>query len=181
MIVKLSEVRLAFPQLFEARAVNGEGTPAFSASLIFAKDGINVKSLNDAFAEVALEKWGAKGQTILAQLRAGDKVCMHDGDAKTNYDGFEGNYFVSARNKVKPLVMDRDKTALQPADGRPYAGCYVNASVEIWAQDNKFGKRINATLRGVQFLKDGEAFAGGQPADEDEFDSIEGAEDGGLV
>ena len=49
---------------------------------------------------------------------------------------------------------------------------YVNGSIELWCQDNAYGKRINATLRGVQFLKDGEAFAGGGSASADEFDDL---------
>jgi hypothetical protein len=73
-------------------------------------------------------------------------------------------------------VIDRDKTPLTSADGRPYAGCFVNASVELWAQDNNFGKRINASLRGVQFFKDGDAFSGGGAASDDEFDSVEDAD-----
>ena len=32
MKLKLNNVRLAFPVLFEAKTVNGEGKPAFSAS-----------------------------------------------------------------------------------------------------------------------------------------------------
>jgi hypothetical protein len=48
----------------------------------------------------------------------------------------------------------------------------VNASIELWCQDNNYGKRINASLRGVQFLKDGEAFAGGGVANADEFDDL---------
>ena len=34
MKVKLNNVRLSFAQLFEAKTVNGEGKPAFSASFI---------------------------------------------------------------------------------------------------------------------------------------------------
>jgi hypothetical protein len=79
---------------------------------------------------------------------------------------------VSSRNKVRPLVLDRDKSPLTQSDGRPYAGCYVNGSIELWCQDNAYGKRINATLRGVQFYKDGEAFAGGGSATADEFDDL---------
>jgi hypothetical protein len=80
--------------------------------------------------------------------------------------------YVSASNKVAPLVVDKDKSPLSEASGRPYAGCYVNASLDIWAQDNSYGKRVNATLRGVQFFRDGDAFAGGAPASEDEFDDL---------
>ena len=81
--------------------------------------------------------------------------------------------FISARSKSRPTVVDRDKTPLTEQDGRPYGGCFVNAIVELWAQDNQFGKRINATLAGVQFLKDGDAFGGSRPADPDEFEAVD--------
>ena len=38
MKIRLNNVRLAFPALFEAKTVNGEGDPAFSASFILASD-----------------------------------------------------------------------------------------------------------------------------------------------
>ena len=47
--------------------------------------------------------------------------------------------------------------------------------------DNQYGKRINATLRGVQFVSDGEPFAGGQPADADEFDILEDSDHSGTA
>jgi hypothetical protein len=68
-------------------------------------------------------------------------------------------------------VLDRDKTPLVQADGRPYSGCYVNASVEFYAYDNN-GKGIAATLKGVQFFKDGDAFTGGGVASPDDFDDL---------
>jgi len=41
--------------------------------------------------------------------------------------------------------------------------------VDIWPQDNKWGQRVNCTLRGVMFANDGENFGGGTPASADEF------------
>jgi len=176
MKLKLNNVRLAFPTLFEAKTVNGEGKPAFSASFLINPSDPQVKALNQAIEQVAKEKWGAKADVILKQMRAQDKTALHDGDLKANYDGFPGNLYVSARSATRPLVIDADKTPLAEADGKPYAGCYVNASIELWAQDNNYGKRVNASLRGVQFFRDGDAFAGGGVASEDEFDDIsEGA------
>lgn len=172
MKLKLENVRLAFPTLFEAKTVNGEGKPAFSASFLIAPDDPQVKALEAAIEQVAKEKWGAKADAILKQMRAQDKVALHDGDLKSNYDGFPGNLYVSARSATRPLVIDKDKSPLTEQDGKPYAGCYVNASIELWPQDNNYGKRVNASLRGVQFLRDGDAFAGGAPADESEFDDI---------
>lgn len=182
MKLKLENVRLAFPTLFEAKTVNGEGKPAFSASLLLDPADPQVKTINQAIEAVAKEKWGAKADAILKQMRAQDKVALHDGDLKSNYDGFPGNLYVSARSYTRPLVIDKDKSPLAEQDGKPYAGCYVNASIELWTQDNNYGKRVNASLRGIQFLKDGDAFAGGGAASEDEFEEItEGATAGDLV
>lgn len=172
MKLKLSNVRLAFPTLWEAKTVNGEGKPAFSATFLLDPADPQVKVINKAIDQVGAEKWGAKAAAILAAARKADKVCLHDGDLKATYDGFAGNLYVSARNPVRPLVLGADKTPLAEADGKPYAGCYVNVSLELWAQDNNYGKRVNATLLGVQFFRDGDAFAGGGVASEDDFDDV---------
>lgn len=182
MKIKLENVRLAFPVLFKAKTVNGEGEPAFSASFLMATNHPAVKKLQDAFEHIGKEKWGAKWPTVKKEIESKDRTALHDGDTKGDYAGFPGNLFVSARNKTRPRVIDRDKSPLTAQDGRPYAGCYVHASIELWAQDNAYGKRINASLRGVQFLKDGDAFEGGGVASDDEFDDIaEGATADDLV
>lgn len=174
MKLKLENVRLAFPQLFEAKAVNGEGEPAFSAAFILTPNHPSLKAVQDAIEAVGKDKWGVKWPQVKKDIEGKDRSPLHNGDTKADYDGYAGNLFISSRNKVRPLVIDRDKSPLTAADGRPYAGCFVNANIELWAQDNKYGKRINASLRGVQFFKDGEAFSGGSAADEDEFDSVDG-------
>lgn len=182
MRIKLDNVRLAFPAIFEAKTVNGEGEPAFSASFLIPKDHPAVEQLKAAMEAIGKEKWAAKWPAVKKELEGKDRTALHDGDMKAAYAGFEGNLYVSARNKTRPLVIDKDRAPLSAADGKPYAGCYVNASVELWAQDNNYGKRINATLRGVQFVRDGDAFAGGTPADVDEFDDIaEGSEAADLL
>jgi hypothetical protein len=179
MKIALSNVRLAFPQLFEAKAFQGS-EPAFAASFIMPPNHPAVKQIHAAIDEIGQNKWGGKWPAIKKELTAKDKLPIHDGDTKANYSGFEGNLFVSSRNKVRPLVLDRDKTPLTQSDGKPYAGAFVNASIELWCQDNEYGKRINATLRGVQFYKDGEAFAGGGSASDDEFEDL-GTEEDALV
>lgn len=182
MKVKLKNVRLAFPALFEAKTVNGEGKPAFSAALLLDPADPQVKVINAAIEQVAKDKWGAKSDAILVGLRKTDKLALHDGDTKAQYDGFPGNLYISSRSATRPLVIDADKSPLIEADGKPYAGCYVNASIELWAQDNNYGKRVNASLGGVQFFQDGDAFAGGGAASEDEFDDVtSGADADSLV
>lgn len=101
---------------------------------------------------------------------------FRDGDEKSDYDGYEGSMYISANNKARPLVIDRDRTPLTAQDGRPYSGCYVDASIEIFAYDNQ-GKGISASLCGIQFRKDGDAFAGGGVASVDDFDDISAGAD----
>lgn len=170
--ITLKNVRLAFPALFEPKAVNAGDKPSFSAALLLPPNHPQVAAIKAAIKEAAESKWGPKAAAHLKALEAANKTALHDGNAKTEYAGFEGNLFVSARNPARPTVIDRDKSPLTQSDGKPYAGCYVNVVLEFWAQDNSYGKRVNATLMGVQFLKDGEAFAGGGVASEDDFEDL---------
>lgn len=172
MKVKLQNVRLAFPKLFKSEQVNGEGDPQFSATFILPKNHPNVKDIENAILQVAKEKWADKADAILKKVKAELKTCLKDGDLKADLEGFAGNYFLSASNKTRPYVINRDKTQLTPDDGVMYAGCYVYAVIDIWAMDNKFGKRICASLSGVQFYKDGDAFTGGGIASDDDFDDL---------
>lgn len=171
----LLDVRLTFPQLFDAKVVNGQGEPKFSGTALFGKDHPQLAAIKAAITEAATVKWGAKAGDTLKQLQASDKICLHDGDAKSDYDGYAGNFFLNASNKIRPTVIGSGpdgRGVLVAADGKPYSGCYVNMIVDFWAQDNQFGKRVNASLMGVQFLKDGVRLAGGGVASADDFAPI---------
>jgi len=174
----LKNVRLSFPSLFVATSFSPDQEKKYSATLIVEKDTPEHKNLLAEIERVATEKWGPKAAGILSQLAAQSKVCMRDGAEKGDMDGFgEGVVFFNATTKSRPGVYDRDQSPLTADDGRPYAGCYVNAMVEIWCQDNQFGRRVNATLRGVQFAADGEPFGGGgAPAKADDFPMLEESE-----
>lgn len=183
MKLKLNNVRLAFPAIFTAKAVatkatqkeadNDESNPLrFSACGLMTPNHSSLIDINNTLSVVANEKWGVKGPATLALLRKTLKICLHEGDEKPDYEGFPGNWFISASNKVRPRIVDTNGAPLEESDGRPYAGCYVNMVVDIWAQDNKFGKRINATLMGIQFLRDGDALGVSNVASIDDFEDL---------
>jgi hypothetical protein len=181
MKVKLTNVRLAFANLFEAKSVNGEGDPRYSTACIIDPKSVNVKACRDAVKAVATEKWKDKAEAVLKKLKEEKRVAFQespranaDGEV---YQGFEGMFSLNAGNKARPLVIDRDKTPLTAADGKPYSGCYADVSVEFWAQDNAYGRRVNATLRGVQFRADGDSFGGGAPASSEDFEDLSAATD----
>lgn len=185
-IIKLHGPRLSFPQLWEGKQVNGEGEFAYSANFLIPDGSPMIKIADAAIMEAAKEKWKDKAASIVEQLRATDKLCLHKGSTKPDYDGYPGNYFVSSRRLVKdgrPTVMAANgKTPLAQADGKPYSGCYVVAFLEVWAQNNSFGKRVNATLLGVQFLADGDAFSSGAPPAKPEmFEDLSAGADAGDI
>lgn len=174
MKVKLKKVRLSFPSLFIPKAIAGGDGMRYSAAFAIEPESENHKTLAEAIHKAASEKWGAKAAAILKDLKGKGRVGYREEPLANSegeiYDGFEGMHALNASNKIRPLVIDRDLSPLAEDDGRPYAGCYVNVSLDCWAQDNQYGKRINFTLSGVQFAADGEAFGGGRPASPGDFE-----------
>lgn len=168
-VVKLDNVRLSFPSLFrEKKFAPTDAKGSYSATFLLDKKA-NAKAIADTKRVIdALVKETFKGKHPGAQ-----RVCLRDGSEKADTPGYgDGVMFVSARTDKRPPVVNRDMSPLTEDDGRPYAGCYVNATVEIWAQDNLYGRRINAKLRGVQFVKDGEEFGAGHVDANREFTAL---------
>lgn len=162
--IQLKNVRLSFPSLFSQATFNGE-KGKFEATFLLDKDSQSdqIEAL-EAAIEAAIKEAKIKVPS--------DKRCLKDGD-DADYDGYEGQMSFKASTKKRPTVIDRDKTPLVEDDGKPYAGCYVNAIVDIWVQNNNYGKRVNANLYGVQFVKDGEAFGMGDVDVTDDFDEMD--------
>jgi hypothetical protein len=173
----IPEARLAFPDLFTARSVDG-GPLTFGSTFIIPPDSPALATIAAEEERVAKEKWGAKAPQILAMIRANNRGAVKPGVLKAKFDGFDGNYFVSANSRTRPTVVNRRGQPIGAEDGVIYAGCYVLGHVTLWAQDNKFGQRVNAEVTGVQFLKDGDAFSGGaQPSSVEEFGDLGAGED----
>lgn len=189
MQLKLKSVRLSYPALFEPKAGPEGGDPKYSASLLMDKDNNTpeIATMRGAILAVAKAQWGEDkvkwndtGTGLKLLLSTGKvalvKVCLRDGEEKGGTAGYENVMFFSASSKLPvPMVDKNPAIALTAATGKPYAGCYVNASVRLWAQDNNFGKRVNAQLQAIQFAGDGESFGDGPVNPETVFENEEGA------
>lgn len=172
----LKGVRLSFPDLFEATQVQGQGSFAYRATLLVEAGDAQKAMVDKLIKEMATEEWKAKADKILPDILVDKKACCWiDGDRR-DYDGYSGNWALSVsrkQDKGRPTIVDRDRSPLAEKDGKPYAGCYVNAKLQLWTQDNQHGKGIRCELLGIQFAKDGDAFAGGtKAADADEFEDL---------
>lgn len=164
--ITLKGVRLSFPDIFAPKAIEG-GKPRYSANLLIPKgDKEQLGAVNKILKRIIDEEYAGKSLP-------GEKMPIHDGDEK-EYDGYAGNYYISAANPKRPTVVDRNKSPLTAEDGKPYAGCYVNAVIRFYPLNGKsekkpngYGKRLCASLEVIQFVKDGEPF-GASKVDLDE-------------
>ena len=164
--VKLENVRLSFPHLFEPHSFDGDKAKGkYQATFLLPKESDGAELMKRGVKEVI--RMAFKGKSPGAE-----RVCLKDGATK-DFDGYDDSIVFVPANSVKAVpVVDRDLTPLSATDGKPYAGCYVNASIRLWAQDNKYGKRVNAQLRAVQFCGDGEPFGAGGANVAEEFSDI---------
>lgn len=187
----LKNVRLAFPELFEPKSFAGEeeGTKRYSANFLVEPGSENDKLIRKTISDAVKEKFPdpKKAEQFLKSVQGNSgKFCFNDGDAKS-YDGYEGMWYVSAnRNEDQgaPSVVSgrKDESGklipLTKASGKPYAGCYVNGKIDIWVQTGKYNG-VRASLQAVQFVADGDAFAGA-PASADGFDELDSDDDTGF-
>ena len=142
----------------------------YRIALILHAEHPQLAEVRKAIAGEMEAKFGAKWQAVLKAAEAGQKSCLRDGNTKDG-EGFEDNWFISANSETRPTVFDRNRAPVTADDGIVYSGCYVNASIDIYAFNN-VAKGNSAGLRGVQFLRKGDAFGAGAPADESEFDEL---------
>lgn len=186
--VKLLNVRGSFLHVFEAQEQkNDDGTTrkTFNANFLIPKDAPETKRnlavMKKASAAAKKAQWGdnpEKWPSIPSH-----KVCLRDGDNPDHVDSakrpeYKGHYFVSCNSpedrppQVLTNRMDDDGDwipAQRGQKGAPYSGCWNNAVLRVWAQDNKHGKRINAALDIVQFRRDDEAFSGSAPVNAKDY------------
>ena len=181
MQLMLKNKRLAFAALATPQAI-GDGEPAYGGRLIISPNDPDVKVIDDAIVAVAKDKWKDKADDILSVLREDKKICFLKAPYRSSktgkvYDGFEDTFSLGMRNpKARPTAIDKygkEITDKSDIERILYSGTYVHAKVEIWAQDNSFGRRINCSVLGVMFADDGQSFGGGSaPASADEFASM---------
>ena len=163
---KLKDVRLSFPSLFRKAVFQGESTK-FEATFLLDKE--KHKAVID---EIKAEINRICREDLKSKIPS-DKICLKDGD-DFEYDGYAGHYSIKATNNTKPTVVNRDRSPITEDDNVIYAGCRVNAMIELWAQNNGYGKRINCNLKGVQFFADDKPFGdGSKVAAASDFDAFE--------
>lgn len=172
-VIYLSNVRLSFPALIEAKVSTPGADPKFGADLLMKPDDTQFAKFMLEVGKVATEKWKDFATNVLSVMQNDRKLrCYGSGDEKIDkktykpYKGYEGMSYitVSANADRPPKIMRPDGTVAdntmerQELSRKLYGGCFVNAAVRPWPQDNQFGRAVRCELVAVQFAADGEQF-----------------------
>lgn len=160
--------RLSFPHVFR-RQEGDMGAGKYAATLLFPKD-TDLSALKAAAAACIKVKWGDKKPSNL-------RSPFRDGDEK-ELDGYAGCIYIRATSKTKPGVVDAN---VQPIldEEELYPGCYVRASLSVYAYDQSGNKGVSFGLLNLQKVKDGDSFSSTSKA-EDDFSPLESAKSSGA-
>lgn len=112
--IKLTNVRLSFPNLFAPQIQEGEKIDpntgenvkdiSYNCVLLLdkEKDAAQIKAVTDAMVQAREARWPGMNKKIPAERR-----CMRDGEPEIDgsreplYDGYSGCMYISAKRKVK--------------------------------------------------------------------------------
>jgi hypothetical protein len=184
-LIKIEKVRLSFPRLDKPKQSDDGGVPKYEATGMLSKKTHKeaMELVRDEINKVCQgKKWWKDGKRTIPA----DKIFLKDGDAEGARPEYAGHWTVVAREleSKPPILRNLDgRTNIERADAARvlYAGCYINLVLNPWPQDNKFGKRVNANLRMVQFAARGEPLATGGMGEEDADDILDAADDDGVT
>lgn len=181
-MIMLKNVRLSFPSLFKATSFQDQGEPKYSATFLIEKGSEAHKAVEAEIKKVASAAWGEKAKGIVERQNASQRKLLKDGDTVDGEtqegerkNGYANHMAIKASSKTAPAVVGRQRQPITEESGIIYGGCMVNAQIDIWAQDNQFGKFLNCKLLAVQYWAEGEAFGTSSRADVNAFDSADGA------
>src|SRR3990167_5592825 len=174
--IYLTNVRLSFPAIATPKAFEAGGKEIFGADFIMPSDHPGFAAFMKSVNETAAEKWKELTPQVMAMINADRKLRSYSQGAerisKTTMkvlDGYEGMVAITAKKDRRPQLINADGSPVDPENTmqvqtvarKLYGGCYVNAVVKPWAQDNKYGKGMRCDFVAIQFLRDGDAFGEG--------------------
>lgn len=173
--VKVTNCRVIWPDLFQPRKIdptNNEEVPKYALTLLLDKNTAegkaNISRVREGIKAVAAAAWPSDPKALKA-----DKQPMRDGDNEDMNETYRGYIVVRSSSRRAPIVVDRNRSQLNPSHGRPAGGDYCNVVLGMYSSDHKMGKFVSAGLEAVQFVAAGEPLGGRSAVDPNEcFDDL---------
>lgn len=170
----IKNCRFSYLNCFEPFRDRTTGKESWGGHAILTPDHPQLPEIVATLKKVAQGFWGDSWESVWAEMKAKNKICLKPGAAKGNLDGYKNNYFISANKKTRYSVIETRNgvnVQLTAADGRPRSGDYGNMKVAFYAMKHPTGgNMINADLQGIQYVRKGVPLGGGgRVATVDEF------------
>jgi len=175
-IILISNARLSFPHIAEPQTqtdkVTGTTRTTYNCDLILEPNSKGYQEFMAQFANLAQIKWKENAQGAMQQIHANRKQrCYGAGEEKVDSktfqvrSGYANKVYISASNSQMPQIIGADgkatdnTMAAQALARKMYGGCFVNAAIKPWLQQNATaGIGVRCELVAVQFCADGEPF-----------------------
>ena len=173
-IVKI-KCRLQAPHLYEAHE-DQYGNTKYSA-ILRLYDESEWKKVEAAKLAAVQNKYGTgqKAQQMAAQWNRDDRTKV----LRTPDDTSEYRFMKATRRPQDgmPKLVGRDpKHNVAQSEGLFVSGAHVIALVQLWTYE-RAGGGFGATLLGLQWVKEGEPFAGVSIAKSEDFDDLSAEDD----
>ena len=179
--IYIKDVRCSYPHLDKPWSMDPTSEPKYSVMGLIPKTADyreSVDALNTYLRKLLTDN---KRQPLPQ-----NRMFLRDGD-ETGKAEMAGHWTVSASEKDPPILRGR---YLDRATGKPeiippsdaakvfYGGCWISIFCEAWYQNHQVGgRRMNANLRAVQFLRNDTPFGRGRITDEEVDDVFEAVPD----
>ena len=190
--IKIENVRFSYPHLDKPYAgKNNDGSQAGKPK--FGIVGMLPKKTHAAAKELVVEAMNEllaanKDGKGVAPTVSSDKKFIRNGDDHEKAETYAGHWIVSAREERQPSVRDKQAQLVTEPSAIAklvYGGAWGHIMIRPWYQDGQkvgagYGKRVNAGLVGVQFIRDDKPFGEGRVDDSDAWAAEEGSNSDGM-
>lgn len=157
MAVTTGKVRASYVHIFTPRVPDNGGGAKYSVTLLIPKN--DTTTLNALYADIERAKQEGAQRAFNGSVPPQCKIPIYDGDGyRPSGEAFgeecKGCMVMTASAKDKPVIVGLDmQEILNPAD--VYPGCYIRASVNMFAYNSNGNKGIGCGLNAVQKIEDG--------------------------
>lgn len=155
--VTTGKVRFSYVHVFEPTSMEEGQEKKYNVSIIIPKKDKATLAKVRSGIEAAEEGFKAKNGGKLPKKWANP---LRDGDEEKEDEAYKDSFFISAKSKRRPKVVDKDfNEILDPEDF--YSGCYGRVTLNFYAFDLAGNKGVAAGLENLLKLSDGESLGGG--------------------
>lgn len=189
-VVFLQNKRISFAHLDKPHSAVQGGRLTYSCDFLLDETDPEWQAIMQAIQNQGNATFKEHAPAVLQQIHQDRRSrCYGWGQEKVNnttmqpYPEYVGKVYIGALNENQPQIIKADGNPIPPtatlelqtAARALYSGCRVNASIDVWAQNNTSGRGIRAKLLAIQFAADDQPLGASDPDTSDMFKPVAGA------